>query len=234
LHLFSRNFRETVRPQQKLGKKNDMTRKALYPSFRIYTGFTKGTEDQVNQVAMNVLDGLANNPYFPNLPISLSVVSAQQVAYSDARTDARKGGTDRTRAKYLARQALVDSLLKLAHCCMSEARHNRAALLSTGFEIISTNHTPMPLDKPAIKDVLNNISGQMTVRGQGVLNARNYKLRASTDDGKTWTDMGTFGAPGRMLLKPTIPGTVYMLQFCALGGSKGQSDWSDPVTRMSS
>jgi hypothetical protein len=28
------------------------------------------------------------------------------------------------------------------------------------------------------------------------------------------------------------PGTTYTVQFCALGGSTGQSDWSDPVTRM--
>jgi hypothetical protein len=29
------------------------------------------------------------------------------------------------------------------------------------------------------------------------------------------------------------PGTVYMMEFCAMGGSTGQSPWSNPVSIMS-
>jgi hypothetical protein len=35
-----------------------------------------------------------------------------------------------------------------------------------------------------------------------------------------------------MLLQPTLPGTTYMIEFCALGGSTGQSPWSNPVSIM--
>jgi hypothetical protein len=70
------------------------------------------------------------------------------------------------------------------------------------------------------------------VRGQAVLNGRAYQVRMSADGGKTWTDMGTFNGARQMVLSPVTPGTTYTVQFCALGGSTGQSDWSDPVTRM--
>jgi hypothetical protein len=35
-----------------------------------------------------------------------------------------------------------------------------------------------------------------------------------------------------MVLTPTTPGTVYLVQFRALGGSTGQSAWSNPVSIM--
>ena len=105
-------------------------------------------------------------------------------------------------------------------------------LLSSGFDVASTNRTPAPLDTPSILDILNNVSGQLVVRGQGVLNGRLYLVRASTDGGSTWVDMGKFNGARRMLLQPVIPGTVYTVAICALGGSTGQSPWSDPVSRM--
>jgi hypothetical protein len=36
-----------------------------------------------------------------------------------------------------------------------------------------------------------------------------------------------------MVLKPTVPGTVYTVEFCAMGGSTSQSPWSNPVSIMS-
>ena len=148
-------------------------------------------------------------------------------------TDARKLGTDRTRAKKLAKQALVDLLLKLAFYCQGEAINNLAALLTTGFEIINTNRASGPLDQPSILNLLNNVSGQITVRGNGVVNGRMYRVRSSTDAGKTWTEWPDFTGARLMVLKPTVPGTVYMVEFCAMGGSTAQSPWSNPVSIMS-
>jgi len=109
------------------------------------------------------------------------------------------------------------------------ARHDLDRLLSSGLEVNSTNHTPGPLDQPAIKNILNQVSGQLTVRGQGVLNGR---MDVSGVGGKTWTDLGTFHGARRRVLKPVTPGLIYLLQFCAPGGSTCQSPWSNPVSIM--
>jgi hypothetical protein len=202
-------------------------------SFRIATGFGKDTDNNVVSLSLDVEDGLLDNPAFLNLPVKLADVATQRLALVAAMTEARKGGTDRTRAKVLAKQALVDLLLKLAYYCQGEARHDLDALLSTGFEVVSTNRTSSPLDQPSILALLNNVSGQITVRGQAVLNGRMYKARTSTDGGKTWTEWPQFTGARLMVLAPTIPGTVYMVEFCAMGGSTGQSPWSNPVSIMS-
>ena len=201
-------------------------------NFRIATGIGKYSDNDVVSLSLDVEDGLLNNPAFLNLPVKLTDVATQRLAFVGSMTEARKLGTDRTRAKKLAKQRLVDLLLKLAFYCQGEAIHDLDALLSTGFEVVSTNRTSGPLDTPAIIAVLNDVSGQLTVRGQAVLNGRMYKVRTSTDGGKTWLEWPQFTGARLMLLTPTVPGTIYVVQFCALGGSTTQSAWSNPVSIM--
>lgn len=202
-------------------------------NYRLYLGFARDPDDDVNHLALDVEDALLNHPVFLNLPVSLADVETQRAAFQAAVTEARKGGTDRTRAKKAAKQVLTDSLVKIGLYCQGEAQHDLDTLLSSGFDVNSTNRTSGPLNTPSIKDLLNNVSGQLTVRGISVLNGRMYLVQASTDGGKTWTDMGKFNGARLMVLSPTTPGTVYTVRFCALGGSTGQSAWSNPVTIMS-
>jgi|GEM_PF-1343701 len=202
-------------------------------SFRIWTGFTRGSDNDVNNLSLDTEDGLLNNPAFIKIPVAVTELATQRLALVAAMTEARKGGADRTRLKNTAKQTLVDSLMKNALYCMGEARHDLDALLSSGYEVVSKNRASGPLDTPSILALFNNVSGQLTVRGQGVLNGRMYKARTSTDGGKTWTEWGPFNGVRRMLLQPTVPGTTYMVEICALGGSTGQSPWSNPVSIMS-
>ncbi len=202
------------------------------PSFRIWTGFTRGTDDDVNNLTLDTEDGLLDNPAFLKIPVPVTELETQRLALVSAMTESRKGGGDRSRAKNAAKQVLIDSLMKNALYCTGEARHNLEALLSTGYEVVSKNHTPGPLDTPSIRDILNNISGQLLVRGQSVLNGRMYKARTSTDGGKTWTEWEPVNGVRRLLLQPTVPGTTYMVEICAMGGTTGQSPWSNPVSIM--
>jgi hypothetical protein len=106
------------------------------------------------------------------------------------------------------------------------------ALLSTGYEVVSKNRTATPLNQPSIIAILNDVSRQLTVRGQGVVNGRAYKVQISKDNGVTWMDAGNFNGARRMLLPNLTPGTLYQARFCALGGSTGQSPWSNSVACM--
>ena len=198
-------------------------------NYRLATGFGKDADNDLVSLSLDVEDGLLNNPYFTNLPVKLTDVATLRLALVAAMTEARKLGKDRTQAK----KALVDILLKLAFYCQGEAIHDLDALLTTGFEVVSLNRTSGPLDTPAILAILNQVSGQLTVRGQGVLNGRMYKARTSTDGGKSWTEWPQITGARLMVLAPTIPGVVYLVEICALGGSTNQSPWSNPVSIMS-
>lgn len=201
-------------------------------NFRINTRFTKGDFNDVNQLTLDVEDALADHPFFIKPPVSMTDLETQRLAYQATNTESRKGGVDRTRANAAAKQVLVDSLMQTALYCQGLARHDLAMLLSSGFEVNSTNRTSGPLDTPSIKDILNNVSGQLTVRGNGVLNGRMYKVRSSTDGGKTWAEWPQVTGARLMLLSPTIPGTTYMAEVCAIGGTTLQTPWSNPVSVM--
>ena len=201
-------------------------------SFRIYTGFTKAPDNDVCNVALDVSSALDGHPVFVAPPFPSAQLTTLQTTFSADMTAARKLGKDRTLAKKISRQALLDALVQDALYCQGLARHDLNTLLTSGYEVVSTNRTPGPLDTPQINSIDNSVSGQLTVHGTAVLNGRMYQLQYSLDNGATWTNGGTFTNARRMLLAPTTAGKMYTIQICALGGSTGQSAWSDPKSIM--
>ena len=204
-------------------------------SFRINTGaITRGKDNDINNVTLDVVDALTGHPVFTGPPFSAVQLTALLGTFNTTRTAARKLGKDRTLAKKIARQALCDALVADALYCQGLARHDLNTLLTSGFEVVSTNRTSSPLDTPQINSVDNSVSAQLLLRGGAVVNGRMYLLRFSLDNGVTWTVADTkYSSARRMLLTPTIPGKIYMIEICALGGSTGQSAWSAPVSIMS-
>src|SRR5271154_348043 len=202
-------------------------------NFRIYTGFTKAPDNDVCNLALDVSAALTGHPIFTTPPVTSAQLTALEGTFSTDMTAARKLGTDRTLAKNISRQALLDALVQDALYCQGLARHDLNTLLTSGYEVVSNNRTPGPLDTPQIAGIDNNVSGQLTVRGGAVINGRMYQLQFSLDNGTTWTILGTnYTSARRMLLTPTTAGKTYLIQISALGGSTGQSAWSNPVSIM--
>jgi hypothetical protein len=66
-----------------------------------------------------------------------------------------------------------------------------------------------------------------------VKNSRMFEGRASADNGATWLPTVLTGDSRHILFTGLTPGQEYTIQIRALGGSTGQSDWSDPVKHRS-
>jgi hypothetical protein len=47
-----------------------------------------------------------------------------------------------------------------------------------------------------------------------------------------WQPAGLFTSTKSITIKDLIPGTTYVFQVRAVGGTTGYSDWSHPVSRM--
>ena len=202
-------------------------------NFRIYTGFTKAPDNDVCNLTLDVSTALTGHPIFTTPPVTAAQLAALEGTFSTDMTAARKLGTDRTLAKNISRQALLDALVQDALYCQGAARHDLNTLLTSGYEVVSNNRTPGPLDTPQIAGIDNSVSGQLTVRGGAVLNGRMYQLQFSLDNGVTWTNANVnYTSASRMLLTPTTAAKTYLIQICALGGSTGQSAWSNPVSIM--
>jgi hypothetical protein len=186
---------------------------------------------------MAVHGGLYGKPAFPTPPVTQAALLTGITNFTTALAAAETGGPTDTAEKNNMRETLIGLLRQLATYVQENHGNNLATLLSSGFEAASTNSTSVPLETPSIKDIINGNSRQLILRVEAVENARGYHVRYAL--------IGANGLPGpyigpvyfkstrRMVIEDLTPGGTYVFEVCALGGSTGQSGWSNPVSRMS-
>ena len=97
---------------------------------------------------------------------------------------------------------------------MQGISRDRVTLLSSGYSEASRNRAQTQLVKPTILKVLNEISGQLTMRVSPVANARNYQAQIQVGDG-AWQEAGFFTQARRMVLTNLTPGTIYNMRVRA-------------------
>lgn len=193
--------------------------------------FARMKDNRIGIFASSVVLGLTDNPYFPDLPVSLADLSAATKNYQTALANATLGGTVQTALKTQARDQLISILRDEAHYVQIIAKNNLPALLSSGFTATDRNTAQSPLVTPVIKQVLNQSSGQLWLRVKRVPNARNYQVRIKVGEGD-WVDAGIHPQARKIVLPGLTPGTIYTIQVRALGGRTGYSGWSAGATKM--
>ena len=204
---------------------------------RVLTSFSKTVDNSLPEVARTVIQGLTGNSAFPNPPVSLAELQTAITEFTDALVAQAQGGTLATALKKKKREALVTLLRKLAGYVEDNCNGNLTTLLSSGFTAASTSHTRMALDKPRSMRIVNGTSGQLLVRIKPCANAKCYELRYAVvgADGSIgpWQNGGLATNSRALALNNLTPGTTYMIEVRAIGGTTGYSDWCNASSRMS-
>jgi hypothetical protein len=191
---------------------------------------TYGDTDFDNFSARHVIC-MTGNLAFPDPTVKPADVGTLQVTFHNALLASANGGTPLTAAKNEARKPLENALRLNAAYVQGRPGLTLSTLLSSGFLANSTNHAQTELDTPSISSIENGVSGQLIAHLSPVDNAHSYQVQVMTADGKVVATINSTQA--RSVLIPGLtPGTTYTVQACALGGTTGQSDWSDPVSHM--
>jgi hypothetical protein len=201
------------------------------PNLRVSHRYTRLTDTSFNIFGSSVILAMTNNPAFPNPLVPLGTLSALQTDYAQKLVANLTGGTVATAAKNQARAALTDGLRRQGIYVQGVAT-DLAVLLSSGYSSVSQNRSQTELVKPWILKVLNNGTGQLTLRVTPIANARNYQVQLQVGGGE-WQEAGIFPQARRMVLANLTPGTIYNIRVRALGGSTGYSEWSPVTSRMS-
>ena len=144
---------------------------------------------------------------------------------------AQTGGPGDTAAKNNSRQALLGDLRRVATYVQMTCNDDPALLLSSGFQAQSTNRASTPLEQPQSLSIKNGGSGQLVATIDPVRNANMYEGRIKIEGGD-WLPSVFTGDSQHIYFKGLTPGKTYTVQVRALGGSTGQSDWSDPSSHM--
>jgi hypothetical protein len=199
-------------------------------NIRVALSFATFTDDQLDSFAVLVIACLKTNPLFPNLPVSILVLTTLQTAFQNAIIAAAQGGTMATAAKNEARDSLVSVLRQTAAYVQSLGLTNVSQVLSSGFDIVNSNTTPTPLAQPVFT-LDNSITTQLAIYLQAVINAKAYQIQFSTGAG-AWQDAGIYPSTKGIILPGLIPGNTYNVRIRAIGGSTQYSPWSATMSMM--
>jgi hypothetical protein len=203
---------------------------------RIADGFKRQSADQLITTASAVIAGLTNNPSFPTPTVDLKTVQAAADNLNGALAAQVHGGRTSTAEKNTKQEALITLLRKLKHYVEDNCGSDPAVLLSSGFQPASTTRNNSPLANPVIFSIDFGFSGELALKITSIPRAKCYEVRFAKGDINNntgaWQPGGLFTSTKSIMVKDLIPGTTYVFQVRAIGGSTGYSDWSHSVSRM--
>ena len=137
-----------------------------------------------------------------------------------------------TAARNAAREALITALNKDASYVDIACDGDLTVLLSSGFKQVSTNRAQNVLPQPQVLAIDHVQTGVLKVRVKADTNAKSYVGRIKQSSGSEFGPSISFASSIKILFKGLTAGATYVMQLCAVGGSTGQSDWSEPVSKM--
>ncbi|HMG73333.1 MAG TPA: fibronectin type III domain-containing protein [Pyrinomonadaceae bacterium] len=198
---------------------------------KVSLSFAALADYQLDNFAQGVIDSLTGNATYPTPPVTLANLQTAVDDFSAKVTAARTGGTADTAAKRNSRQALLGMLRQVATYVQLKCNNDPELLLSSGFEAQSMNRTSVPLEKPSGLKLKNGNAGQLEAKVEAVKNTNMYEGRCKLDTGD-WLPSVFSGDSQHIVFNGLTPGKMYTIEIRCLGGSTGQSDWSDPSSHM--
>ena len=146
------------------------------------------------------------------------------------------GGPAATADKNNKKAALIGLLRRLRHYVEDNCGNDLSVLLSSGFQAAVTTRVRSPLENPSILKVGRGNSTELVLKVTPIAHAKCYEVRSAAVGAENipgpWQTAGMFTNSRSMTINGLTPGTTYMFQVRAIGGSTRYSDWSNPVSRM--
>ncbi len=194
--------------------------------------YTKFPDLDVSKFSGKVIVGLTGNVKLNDPPEPPASLQTKKTSFDQAIVAAAAGGPLQTALKDAARAVLITALNKDASYVDINCDDDLTVLLSSGFEPVSNNRSQQVLQAPVIVGVAHGPqTGEIKLRVKGDPNRKAIQGRAKALGGE-FGPVITFKSAREIVFDGFVAGTTYIMQLCGLGGSTGQSDWSEPVTKV--
>jgi hypothetical protein len=162
---------------------------------------------------------------------ALTVIDAALETFKTAMTAKNQGGKAATIARDNARAALILLLRQLIIYIEKIAQGDPIILLSSGFDITSSDRAPVNLTKPAIQGIDFGSPGSVVLHCGSMGNATFLKTQYRIPGG-VWIDGPTSSQARNIVIPGLVSGTTYEFRVQAGAGYNNLSDWSDAVSHM--
>ncbi|MEO7718613.1 MAG: hypothetical protein ABIY70_20640 [Capsulimonas sp.] len=178
------------------------------------------------------MTGLNGHPDLADPPVKSVDLDLLKEDFDQWIIKADRGGALANAHKHASRATVVSAMNKDASYVDINCDEDLTILLSSGFEAVSTNRAQSVLNAPVIVGVVHGPqTGEMKLRVKGDPNRKAIQGRSKALGGE-FGPVITFKNARDIVFDGMIAGTTYIMQLCGLGGSTGQSDWSEPVTKI--
>jgi hypothetical protein len=212
-------------------RSNQTKEKRQMPKIRTSRLFARQPDLDLSKATGKVVTGLTANPDLPTPPVLAVDLDLLKKEFDAWIIKADRGGSLASAHKEASRATLISAMNKDASYVDIHCDEDLTILLSSGFEAVSTNRAQSVLQAPEVTAVENPQSGKIKVRIKGDPNRRAIQGRIKPAGGE-FGPVLSFASSRRILFEGLTAGTTYVMQLCGLGGSTGQSDWSEPVTKI--
>ena len=207
------------------------------PRARVADRLQRQSAEQLVTMAGAVVAGLTNNPAFPAPTVDLKILQAATDDLNAALVAQAHGGAKATAEKNNKREALIAHLRRLKHYVEDNCGNDAAVLLSSGFPAAANTRNRAPLvNPPAIVSIDYGNSTELVLKVTPIARAKSYEVRTAVlgagNVQAPWQTAGVFTGSRSMTVAGLVPGTTYVFQVRAVGGSSGRTDWSNPVSHM--
>ena len=202
------------------------------PRIRTSRLFSKLSDVDLSAFTGEVIAGLTDNQHFTAPPEIPADLQTKKNSFDAAIVAAAGGGRLQSALKDAARAVVIAALNKDASYVDINSNEDRTILLSSGFQPVSTNHAQQVLEAPVIVATTNGPhAGQIHLRVKGDPLRKGIQGRIKAV-GSEFGPAITFKSAREIVFEGLVAGTTYVMQLVGIGGSTGQSDWSEPVTKV--
>jgi hypothetical protein len=199
--------------------------------YHISLAFVQASDTSLDGTVENVLAKMDKNINFTTPDPALTVIDTALEAFKTAMTAKNQGGKAATIARDNARAALILLLRQLIIYIEKTAQGDPIILLSSGFDITSSDRAPVVLVKPAIQGIDFGSPGSVVLHC-GSMNGATFLKAQYRIAGGAWIDGPTSTQARNIIIPGLVSGTMYDFRVQAGAGNNNFSDWSDPVSHM--
>ncbi|MES2660852.1 MAG: hypothetical protein V4689_19660 [Verrucomicrobiota bacterium] len=194
----------------------------------------KRNETNLESISGTVSANLYPLTIYPTPPVMKAVLDAKRTDWLEAKLEQKQGGTLATALKRDLQAELEEMLYHLALYVQLNCGGLVANVLAAGFEVVTERTTPYPLPRPESLIVDNTMVGKIVLKTATIKGARCYKAQYAlvSADGTVgaWNDGGFHTKARDIAVDGLVSGALYALRILAVGGSTGESEWSNVVS----
>ncbi len=190
-------------------------------------------DGNLGEFGLGVGGNLSSNPLFSSISALGGKISAKSTEFNTALAVSLVGtATDRAH-KNTVRGELVDLLATGADAVDGIAQGNVETLTASGYHLTSPGSpSPAPVGTVSLIGLVNVASTKLGLNLAITGNVWAVVVESQTAP-NVWTKIAVFTDLNNTVVTNLVPGTVYTFRVCAMAAANQTSEWSTPLSGMS-